>query len=258
MDVPLHVGGAAMSVLESLRELVECAKALRACADEVGATAIKERLVDELLRLQELRESLITADAAAAVAITPAAKQPVLISNGGPATFQFEPSATNETYSLVLEQSPHESAAAARPSAGDTQLMDASDTVELAVSAVPASAEAKELTESERFALAEQRIADLEPLHQAALRRMNDLLTEGQRRRKAEATRAGVKAGLKGRALQQAVMDALDLSPQQQQAMTAARKELHDCRQAIARQVEGLLSKEQLDRMLHESAGRAK
>ncbi|HUG91941.1 MAG TPA: hypothetical protein VML55_13970, partial [Planctomycetaceae bacterium] len=110
--------------------------------------------------------------------------------------------------------------------------------------------------EQQRFVLAEQRILEIEPLHQAALRKMNEILTEEQRRIKAETTRAGMKAGKKGRDLQQSVMAALGLSAEQQQRMAAARKELLDVRQAIGRQVEGLLSKDQLERMLQALAKR--
>jgi hypothetical protein len=132
----------------------------------------------------------------------------------------------------------------------ETDVVRASDTATLPAAAGPASASTDGLSEEQRVSLAEQRIAELEPLHQAALRKMNEILTDDQRRVKAEATRTGMKAGKKGRDLQQSVMAALQLTGDQQQRMAAARKELLEVRQAIGRQVEGLLSKEQLEQML--------
>jgi hypothetical protein len=110
--------------------------------------------------------------------------------------------------------------------------------------------QSQDLPEEEQFVVAQARIAELEPLHQAALRKMNDVLTDEQKAKKTAATKKNRKAGLKGKELQAAVMSVLDLTDEQQQHLSSARQELLRVRQTISHQVKGLLSKEQLDQML--------
>jgi hypothetical protein len=272
-----------MSMLDSVSGLIDSARRLRGLADSLGAAELKAQIAEELLRLHEFREGLLLAGGDGQTAPAhhsqggPARSSPqprqVLI-DGDSKIFHLDADGVTETYDLHVD-----GPESARPSNGRQAATAPSEAVAPPAAAGEAAAasnagtvaaeEAAErradvaaakppgtMSDQERFALAEQRILELEPLHHAALRKMNDLLTEDQRRTKAEATRAFTKAGRRGRELQQAVMAALRLTPEQQQAIVAARKELLDVRQAIARQVEGLLSKEQLERMLQQFAKR--
>ena len=100
-------------------------------------------------------------------------------------------------------------------------------------------------TKEERSRSAEIRIQELEPLQQSALKKINDVLTPEQAKKKAIAAKAARKAGKKGAELQQYVMSYLDLNAKQKDRMAAAGKELHKIRLAIAREVEHLLDDNQ-------------
>jgi hypothetical protein len=166
---------------------------------------------------------------------------------------RLEPSAEGETYSLspdedssVLSNSDENSAVSSRGSDTELGISSTSDTAQLS----SADVQSQDLPEEEQFVVAQARIAELEPLHQAALRKMNDVLTDEQKAKKTAATKKNRKAGLKGKELQAAVMSVLDLTDEQQQHLSSARQELLRVRQTISHQVKGLLSKEQLDQML--------
>ena len=107
-----------------------------------------------------------------------------------------------------------------------------------------------QIPEDERMRLAEDWIRELEPLHQAALKKMNQILSDEQKQKKAEATRSGIESGLSRKELQQSVLEALNLTNQQRDQMTAAKTELQQVLTAMDRQVQGLLTKEQLERLL--------
>ena len=238
-----------MSILKNIAALIDSAKALRQIAEEVENLEIKSKIVDEISKLQEIREQVHAGDTATdtpQLATGEAAEQrsASLLDNQSP-TVRLEPPKDSDTYSLAAS----EESTAAEQTDGPATDKGTSDTdVDIPVSTGPQDTE--ELTEHQRFILAESRIAELEPLHQSILRKMNDVLTDEQVRTNSVATKSGRKAGLKGKELQKSVMDALKLSEEQQKQMSAARKELQQVRIAIAKQVESLLDKGQLDEVL--------
>lgn len=268
-----------MSVLDAIGGLIDSAKRLRSLADELQSVELKSRIVDEIVRLQELREQAfndaISGNGESADSTSDEAKsEKALLPDDESTKFaRLEPSADGETYSLTPEEDQSstkpdsdveeeaaaslladEESAGTSASSSDTELRfsSTSDTEQIPSSDV----QLQDLPEEKRFAVAQARIAELEPLHQAALRKMNDVLTDEQQARKTAATKKHRKAGLKGKELQAAVRNALDLTDEQQQQLSLARREVVHVRQAIAHQVEGLLSKEQLDQILrsHRSA----
>jgi hypothetical protein len=266
-----------MSVLDAIGGLIDSAKRLRSLADELQSVELKSRIVDEIVRLQEIREQTfndgISGNGEPADPTSDGAKiEKALLPDDESTKFaRLEPSADGETYSLTPEEdqsltepdSEEEAAASlladeesaeASASSSDTELgfSSTSDTEQIPSSDV----QLQDLTEEKRFSIAQARIAELESLHQAALRKMNDVLNDEQKARKTSATKKHRKAGLKGKELQAAVRNALGLTDEQQQQLSLARREVVHVRQAIAHQVEGLLSKEQLDKMLrsHRSA----
>jgi hypothetical protein len=171
---------------------------------------------------------------------------------------RLEPSGESETYGFAQEEAEESNGKSEDGEATGKASADGADKKHTKQKATNAGAEAakqdaesdEELTEEVRFAIAEQRIAELEPLHQAALQRMNDVLTTEQAAKKAAATKQGLAAGLRGKQLQDAVFSVLELTEEQQQAIEKGRHDLHRVRLAIGKQVEGLLTKEQLDGLL--------
>lgn len=238
-----------MSILKNIAALIDSAKSLRQIAEEVENLEIKSRIVDEISKLQEIREQVHAGDTTTATSSL-AASEPgeqrssSLLDNQSP-TVRLEPAKDADTYSIAA----NEETTPSGETNGPTSAKGTSDTdVDIPVST--GAQDTEELTEQQRFMLAESRIAELEPLHQSILRKMNDVLTEEQLQTKSTAAKSGRKAGLKGKELQKSVMDALQLTEEQQTHMAEGRKELQRVRMAIAKQVEGLLDKGQLDDML--------
>ena len=234
-----------MSMLDTIAALIDSAKALRQIADETNNLELKSRIVDEISKLQEIREQVHTGDAQTTVpAPSSEASTPSLLDNQS-ATVRLEPPKDSDTYSLAssTEDQANTTAAVGTPT-------DESSDTDVDIPTITGAQDTEELTEEQRFMLAESRIAELEPLHQSILRKMNDILTDEQKRTKLVASKTGRKAGLSGKELQKSVVTALKLTAEQQQEMVAARKELQQVRLAIAKQVEGLLDKGQLDEVL--------
>jgi len=96
---------------------------------------------------------------------------------------------------------------------------------------------------------AELKIAELEPLQQSLIRRMNEILTPEQNRARAIATKEAKDSGKTGRDAQQHVFDALHLTPEQKVQWAAARKDLQAVREQIAQQVALLMTDDQKQRI---------
>ena len=266
-----------MSTNDAVVSLIGAAKELRSIADELGNVEVKARILDVLVELQEFRAQgePVSADEPLPVAAEPenSAEEQDGQSAVSPAPLlgaftqehaRMESSGEIETYAFHHE----EPEPAEEETAKDKSPSTESDKKSKEGKPVKAKKKAKakekqdgatkendsppeeELSEEQRFKLAEQRIVELEPLHQAALKRMNDVLTPEQAARKKAATKKGLAAGLKGKQLQEAVMGVLELSAEQQQQLDKGRHDLHQVRLAIGKQVEGLLSKQQLDKLL--------
>lgn len=90
----------------------------------------------------------------------------------------------------------------------------------------------------EQRAMAEMRIADLEPLERDAQRRLETVLSPEQRQIKTQATKAGRDAGKTGRDLQLYVHKAMKTTPEQRHQISAARKDLQTIREAIEKERE--------------------
>ncbi len=244
-----------MLALEMVQSLIDSAKRLRSIADELGNVEIKARILDDLVALQEYREQMMSSsDVGAPPAAqhsppplrdpNPSSESRKLLPQGNASQYARLDAATDiETYTLAFATEEPAPPPVPAPSAETPK--DAAGT-----KTTPAAAVATPPTDAEKFALAEQKIAELEPLHQAILKKMNDVLTPEQQTAKLAATKKGRTAKLTGKALQDAVVAALQLTDAQQQRLAQAKHELHQVRLAISKQVEGLLSKEQLEEML--------
>ena len=262
-----------MSTNDAIVSLIGAAKELRSIAEELGNVEVKARILDVLVELQEFRSQGIS-ESAPAEEPPPAAPEPEPSPEPSPAEdaspapllgaftqehARMESSGEIETYSFHQDEpeTDGEAAGKEKTSGGESQ-QKAGDGKSGKDKAKKKDADAKEsetppeadMSEEQRFKMAEQRIVELEPLHQAALKRMNDVLTPEQAARKKAATKKGLAAGLKGKQLQEAVMSVLELTEEQQQQLDKGRHDLHQVRLAIGKQVEGLLSKQQLDKLL--------
>ena len=270
------------TLLESVSRLTDCAKKLRTIADELNTVEVKSEIVDQIILIQEIREEILThgedsgmlrAEPAAA----PASANSKLNANVG--LVRVEPPKESETYGFVKEPDPEPEPPAPEPSAqptpesaegGEATHEKPAEGEESSKKAEPeaeakASVETEEkptdekdeaespeatppddgMTPEQRAALAEMRISELEPLQQAVLKRMNDILTVEQKKKKSANTKVGQKKGLAGRELQQFVISSLELSDEQQHRMVVSRKELHDIRVEIKKHVANLLTDEQ-------------
>lgn len=259
---------------DAIVALIDAAKRLRATADKLGDVETKAQILDVLVDLQELRELEFHGESAESIAtetqtvseqstaelpVTAPAQNLPAEQNHEPA--RLEPSGEIETYTFAQQQPEEANESSADGDTPDTPAAGSTDGKQAGADgakrkrkkppAPPTEMPADdELTEEKRFAIAEQRIAELEPLHQAALKRMNEVLSPEQAARKAAATKKGLAAGLRGKQLQDAVFAVLDLTDEQQQQLEKGRNDLHRVRLAIGKQVEDLLSKEQIDRLL--------
>jgi len=99
---------------------------------------------------------------------------------------------------------------------------------------------AKPKLTAELRAMAEMRIADLEPLERDAQRRLDTVLTPEQKQIKMQATKAGREAGKSSRDLQLYVHKAMKTTPEQRHQISAARKDLQRLREAIDKEREVL------------------
>ncbi len=251
-----------MPPLDTVQSLIDAAKRLRSIAEELGNVEIKARILDDIITLQELRGQLSSGNSVASP--LPAAPPPLnplqppearlkLPDTGDPKYARLDAADDVGTYSLAADEPEAEVVVVPDPERTSAPTANGAETpqeINTGADTKQIPAKPEEMTEEQRVAVAEQRIAELEPLHLAALKKMNDLLTPEQTQVKIAATKKGRAAKLSGKALQDAVMAALHLTPEQQQRMDDAKRELHQIRLAIAKQVEGLLSKDQLETIL--------
>jgi Skp family chaperone for outer membrane proteins len=86
---------------------------------------------------------------------------------------------------------------------------------------------------------------ELVPKLTEANKKLAENLTDEQKKARREAAQAARQAGKKGKELQQAVEEAMKLTPEQQAAMTKARKELASVTQEVRTAVRNLLTDEQ-------------
>lgn len=225
-----------MSLSEHISRVIKSARELKKIAGEMGNIELKSRLLDEIDKLQELRESLAESGELAQFHASNEASEPSPIqtreaASGDSAIHVVKPAEAGETYEihvdLVASDDDHQEDAVSSDAdggPGDEQ-------------------------QAERFRLAEAILRKLEPTHQAILKKMNDVLTEDQKIKKLELTRDGQSAGKSPNQIQQEVMAALELTDKQRQLLATARKELHDIRAKIAREVDSLLTVEQRKRL---------
>lgn len=112
-----------------------------------------------------------------------------------------------------------------------------------------------EMSAEQRKQWANARIAELTPLEQAAVEKLNATLSDEQHVRRLNASESGRRFGLTGRELFLHVLSALELTDEQKSALSEARKELRTIREAIAPHLALMLDDEQRERMLEESNG---
>jgi hypothetical protein len=220
-----------MSLSEHISSVIKSARKLKKIADETGNIELKSQLLDEIDKLQELREAL--AESGELAQFHP----PQETAHTGPAPFVQEPESSDVAHII-------QPAAAGETYDIHSSLDDDDDDPDRVALSDDASEQ-----QAERFHLAETILRKLEPKHQAILKKMNDVLTEEQQFRKQTLTREGQAAGKPSNQIQQEVMAALDLTDKQRQLLATARKELHDIREEIAQQLDGLLTDDQRRRL---------
>ncbi len=224
----------------SIDRVIQSARRLRDIAGEEGQIELKSQIIDEISTLQELRDELdVQLDGAdSSATVTSVESDTETISTSG---FKMEdnsmsviqPSGDTDTYGIsefTEEPVPDEQSAAGQ---------DADE----AASAEPDDAMQK------RSAKAEARIAELEPLHAAAAKRVNDVLTPEQNQIRIKATKAARAAGKTGAEARQYIYGAMKLSQEQRVKLSTAKKELASIREAIAKEVEFLLDDDQKKRV---------
>ena len=244
-----------MAVESMIDTLIEVAQELRKVAIESDRSDLKWKVVEQLSELMELRDSLRSQDEPDASVtgthfeITPddtviespnedasAKEAGDLLEEGGMVVIQ--PSSDGETYGISQDSKSDIPEAADPISAKANEEMSAPNSK---TSHKGNSSEAPS-TDCE---LAEQRIRELEPRHQAILERMNNILTEEQKVVKRSVTLEGRAAGKQTKQIQKEVLSAIHLTEKQAKLMAAKRQELKEIREQIAAQVDGLLSPEQ-------------
>ena len=260
------------SISVSIGRLVATARKLRQAADELGNVDLKSQIIDEISTLQEIREELsleggshdlsrtelaAVVKAAASAKVEEPAPEKAPAESGKlmlkEAKFAvIAPSDDGETYGIGADAD--EETDDADDSSKDDQETGTREgeveTVGVAstVKEKPGSEDKKSMAESEperkpkkakpkltteQRAMAEMRIADLEPLERDAQRRLDTVLTPEQKEIKVQATKAGREAGKSSRDLQLYVHKAMKTTPEQRHQISAARKDLQRVREAI-------------------------
>ncbi|HUG20452.1 MAG TPA: hypothetical protein VMM56_15805 [Planctomycetaceae bacterium] len=225
-----------MSLSESISRVIKSARELKSIADELGNRELKSRLLEEIDRLQELKEALAESGELAQFSLQQASPDSIPARPSEPAssdsaTHVIVPAVEGETYKIHVDGEPAEATA--------TTVANQKES---------GSERPSEEGEDERYRRGEALLRKLEPQQQQILKKMNDILTEEQKIRKQAITREGQSAGKSAAEIQQALLASLDLTDKQKQLMAAARKELHDVQTEIVRQVDGLLTVEQRKR----------
>ena len=272
-----------MSVLETNAGDLESARKLRDIAGELNSLELKSQIIDQIGLLQDARDQLQLIkdgadpkDAAKAEKVVAEAKASLKTAEEG--RVFLAASSDGETYSFnvggpdteepeskdikPVTETPKEGEASEKAKSDDDgkakSETDAKITLaeamrkKAAVAAVGDSRldllkmpDSVKLTVEQQAKIAELRIKKLEPKHQAAVKKVNDILTDEQRKAKVVAIKAAKEAGKSGKELQQAVQVAVKLTDEQKQLMTTARKELQNMRTEIASQINEMLTDEQ-------------
>lgn len=243
----------------SITRLIDIARRLRSIAEELKNVELKSQLVDEISTLQELRDSLGNGDTQTIPVVAAAVPAETTPENtpagehghgrhdsgnhhGRPARLLgdssmkvLEPTGDTDTYSLHIEAPAPPAPVAQTNGAGPASVTKPVQ---------PATPSPEELARE-----AEAKIAELEPLQQSLIRRMNEILTPEQTRARAVATREAKDSGKTGRDAQQHVFDALHLTAEQKVQWAAARKDLQAVREQIAQQVALLMTDDQKQRI---------
>jgi hypothetical protein len=225
-----------MSLSESISRVIKSARELKTIADKLGNFEIKSRLLEEIDRLQELREALAESGEIAQFSLRqenpdPSQVQPHEPSSSDSATHVILPAVEGETYKIHVDGN------------SSNEVVTADATQEESTSNKPSE------DEEERYRRGEAVLRKLEPQQQRIIKKMNDILTDEQKIQKQTLSREGQAAGKSAAAIQQEVLASLDLTDKQKQLMAVARKELHDIQAEIVRQVDGLLTVEQRKRL---------
>lgn len=243
------------SVSESIGRIISSARSLRQIADELGNVELKSQIIDEISTLQEIRDELAEKDGSHDVAAATASVEPAASAEPDEGSGQLKlndakfayiaPSDDGETYDIGALGPGDEEAAGDSESDEDSSFDEGSSAdVESEADSEVGEAEPEEkpkksrpkLTPEQR-AMAEMRIADLEPLSLDAQRRLDAVLTPEQKQIKVQATKAGREAGKSGRELQLYVHKAMKTTPEQRHQLSAARKDLGRLREAIDKEL---------------------
>ncbi|MBI1314359.1 hypothetical protein GC176_23940 [bacterium] len=231
--------------------VIKIARTLRDVAGELGKVDLKSQIIDEISILQDLREEFGAATGLVVgngVASASSDSDTEVISTaafklGDNSMAVIQPSGDTETYHIAhaLEaEEPTPATATVPPSnASRTEAANAGSNV-------------SDDERAKRAAQAESRIAELEPLHAAAAKRVNDVLTPEQNQIRVKATKAARAAGRTGQDARNYIYAAMKLSDEQKVQLADARKELTAIRAAISKEIEFLLDDEQRQRVASE------
>ena len=112
-----------------------------------------------------------------------------------------------------------------------------------------------QMTRAQRIEWAQEQIAKLASLEHACVQKLNDILTDEQHVERLKASQQGHTFGLTGLPLYQHVLSSMRLNDEQKAALTAARRELREIREAIAPHVALLLDEQQTDLIVADASG---
>lgn len=241
--------------------VIKIARSLRDTAGELGKLDLKSQVIDEISILQELRDEmdlLVGAAVSHDTAAQESGRDTETLSSSGfkladNTMAVIQPSGDTDTYQIAPIPEPEPEPSPAPAAEGDaTAETTASAEDGAEKSSKPDSAEAGDADRS-RAAQAELRIAELEPLHAAAVKRVNAVLTPEQNRIRVKATKAARAAGRTGADARNYIYSAMKLTEQQKVDLAAAKKELSSIRQAIAQEIEFLLDEDQKKRVAEQA-----
>lgn len=224
--------------------VIKIARSLRDVSGELGKLDLKSQIIDEISTLQELRDDL----------------DELLKSTGDDAAPTDSSGQDTETLSTGDFKLSDNSMAVIQPS-GDTDTYGISPTPDPEPEAEAAAVDAEaddaaagaDPEREKRAAKAQARILELEPMHAAAAKRVNQVLTPEQNQIRVKATKAARAAGKTGAEARNYIYGAMKLSDEQKTELATAKKELNSIRSAIASEIEFLLDEEQKKRVAAEA-----
>ena len=228
--------------------VIKIARSLRDTAGELGKLDLKSEIIDEISTLQELRDHLdaMLSSMGSAESVPESSDQDTeTISTsdfklGDNSMAVIQPSGDTDTYQIA-PASDHDSEAEREVSAGE------------AASESPNAGTGLDREREKRAAQAQARILELEPMHAAAAKRVNKVLTPEQNQIRVQATKTARAAGKTGTEARNYIYAAMKLSDEQKTELATAKKELNSIRAAIANEIEFLLDDEQKKRVAAEA-----